>query len=366
MNTKHDYTGKTIYVGIDVHKKTYACASICEGEVIKRDSMPADPERLVKYLNNTFRGAEIKTAYEAGFSGFHLHRYLTSHGIESNVVHPGAIEVASRNRVKTDKRDALKIVKQFSDGRIKGIHIPSEAEEYQRSVTRLRTNILRLRTQVANKLKSLLFTQGLITKDDDKKVSRHWIDEKLTEIKSKVISNDFYYVANQYAEEWIQLTDRIKGINQQLALQAKADAGLQMIYESVPGIGLIHARELINELGDMKQFKNEKQLFSFTGLTPSECSSGEHTRHGHITRQGRAVFRKILVEAAWVAIKKDANLQEIYQRLSQHRGKKRAIVGIARRLIGRIRSCISKGSLYDVNHKNVVVQEPICATSSLF
>jgi transposase len=133
-----------------------------------------------------------------------------------------------------------------------------------------------------------------------------------------------------------------------LNVQAEEDKALQMLYQSAPGIGPIHARQLSNELGDMKQFKNEKQLFSYTGLTPSEHSSGEHTRQGHITRQGNSVLRKILIEAAWVAIKKDPGLDRIFKRLTCTRGKKRAIVGVARRLIGRIRVCVSTGSLYEI------------------
>lgn len=85
-----------------------------------------------------------------------------------------------------------------------------------------------------------------------------------------------------------------------------------------------------------------------TGLTPSEHSSGEHTRQGHITRQGNSVLRKILIEAAWVAIYKDPSLEAIFNQLASKRGKKRAIVGIARRLIGRIRSCVLTGTLYEI------------------
>ena len=98
----------------------------------------------------------------------------------------------------------------------------------------------------------------------------------------------------------------------------------------------------------MKQFRNEKQLFSFTGLTPSEYSSGEHTRQGNITRQGNSILRKILIEAAWVAITIDPSLMEVFNRLSSTRGKKRSIVGVARRLVGRIRSCVLTGTLYEI------------------
>ena len=93
----------------------------------------------------------------------------------------------------------------------------------------------------------------------------------------------------------------------------------------------------------MSQFSNERQLFSFTGLKPQEHSSGVSQRLGTISRQGRSVLRKILLEAACIAIKKDPSLAEVFDRLSIHRGKKRAIVAVARKLIGRIRACIRKG-----------------------
>lgn len=344
----YDYTGKTIYVGIDVHKKTYSCAAICDGRVIKKDSMPGRPEVIWNYLNNTFRGARIYSVYEAGFSGFHLHRYLVSQGINNEVINPGSIEIASRDRVKTDKRDALKMATQLSVGRLKGIYVPGQEREEKRSVTRLRSNVLKLRNQTGNQLKSLLFTQGLIDSGDDTRLTKKWLLAKMEEIRQKGYSEDFSFSVNQYAEQWIQLTARIKEIESRFTVQAKSEKGLQMIYESVPGIGPVHARQLINELGDMTQFSNEKKLFSFTGLTPGEYSSGEHIRHGNISRQGNPVLRKILVEAAWVAITRDPGLKNIFDRLSQHGGKKRAIVGIARRLVGRIRSCVLTGTLYEI------------------
>jgi transposase len=269
-----------------------------------------------------------------------LHRYLIAHGINNIVVHPGSIEVASRDRVKTDKRDAFKIANQLSVGRLRGIFVPSQAREEMRSVTRLRTNIAKLRHQVGQQLKSLLFTQGLIEGDDDTRLCQKWISEKLLEVENAGYSKDFCYSINQYAQQWLQLTHHMKEVEARLEIQANEEKGLQIIYESVPGIGSLHARQLANELGNMKQFHNEKQLFSHTGLTPCEYSSGEHTRQGNITRQGNSVLRKILIEAAWVAIKKDPSLEEIFIRLSNGRGKKRAIVGVARRLIGRIRSCV--------------------------
>lgn len=363
MINKKDYAGKVVYMGIDVHKKTYCCVSLCEGEILKRDTLPANSERLLAYMNKFFPGATMNSAYEAGFSGFHLHRYLTKNGINNIVVHPASIEISSRDRVKTDKRDAKKIAVQLSSGRLQGIFIPSEEREAKRSVSRLRTNFSRYRSRVGVQLKSLLFTQGLIDENDDTRICQKWITQKLSEIDQKKYPNAFCYTVQKYAEEWKELAEKIKQIESYLEKQVQSEKTLHAIYESVPGIGLIYARELANELGDMRQFSNEKKLFSYTGLTPSEYSSGEHVRQGRISRQGRSVLRKILIEASWIAIKKDPSLAEIYQRLSTHRGGKRAIVGIARRLVGRIRSCLLNGTFYEIQSmKNISIQE-ICATS---
>ena len=166
------------------------------------------------------------------------------------------------------------------------------------------------------------------------------------------------YCIKTSTEEWFSLVTQIKGIDAKLAEQAESDKALQNIYLSAPGIGIVHARVLANELEDMQHFHNEKQLFSFTGLTPTEHSSGEHKRQGHISRQGRSLLRKTLIQAAWKAIRKDASLEAIFTRIAQSAGKKRAIVGIARRLIGQIRSCFKSGCEYKI--REVTLTENTC------
>jgi transposase len=147
---------------------------------------------------------------------------------------------------------------------------------------------------------------------------------------------------------WRQMNVKIKEIDQELAVQAQNDGAIEAVYRSIPGIGVGSARILANELEDTLQFSNEKRLFSYTGLTPSEYSSGDNIRQGNITRHGKPILRKILVQAAWMAIRGDDSLEKIFQRLSAKVGKKRAIIGVARRLIGRARSCFRTGELYRI------------------
>jgi len=335
--SKCDYTEKTVYMGIDVHKKTLSCVAVCRGMKDKHARMPACPNALIAYIDNHFEGAYLKTAYEAGFSGFHLHCCLTDAGIDNIVVHPGAIAVVSRDRVKTDRRDATNIAKQLADGRLRPVFVPSEEAVAMREVSRLRRLTVGACTRVAQQFKALLFRHGLIAHTEDSTISRAWVKAKLAEAKaSKDIRRGLLYSMESLANEWIHLKDKAKQIQKDAkAMQSPEERALIDIYKSAPG------------MGDMQRFANNKQLYSYLGLTPTENSSGERRYLGHISRQGRSILRDIFIEAAWTAVRKDERLLEIYQDIAARRGKQRAIVGMARRLAGHLRACVRKGESYN-------------------
>lgn len=337
-----DYTGKTIFVGIDVHKKTYSVTAICEGVIVKRDTLKANPHLFIAYLKKQFGSGEIKTAYEAGFCGFHLHRALEMVGIKSIVVHAAGIET-SNTRVKTDKRDSLKIAAHLSEGRLRSVYIPTVEREDYRTVTRLRETFCKEKQRIGNQIKSLLHLHGLIPADSKKKVCASWI--KCLTICT--LTPGVKFALDKFVKMWLEYDAQIKEIDIEIKKQALKDNSIDEVYQSVSRIGQTSARVLANELGDLQQFENEGQLFSYLGFTPSEHSSGEHIRQGHITKQGKPVVRKILVQAAWVAIRYDKELQNIYERIAAKSGAKRAIVAVARRLIGRARACFRTGKLYE-------------------
>jgi transposase len=337
-----DYTGKTIFVGMDVHKKTYSVTAICDGIVVKRDTLKAHPHDLVSYLKKRFGSGKIKTAYEAGFCGFHLHRVLIGAGIENIVVHAAGIET-SNSRVKTDKRDSLKIAAHLSEGKLKSVYIPTVQREDYRTVTRLRNTFCQERSRIGNQIKSLLFLHGLIAADSKKRVSSAWI-KSLSQLE---ITPGVKFAIEMFAAMWLEFDAKIKDIDKEIKKQATSDKAIDMVYQSAPGIGPTSARILANELEDLQQFKNDREISSYLGFTPSEHSSGEHTRQGHITKQGKPLLRKILVQAAWTAIRHDKELQSVFDRISLRSGPKRAIVAIARRLAIRLRACFRENKLYE-------------------
>lgn len=337
-----DYTGKTIFVGMDVHKKTYSVTAICDGVIIKRDTLKAEPQGLIAYLKKRFGSGKIMTAYEAGFCGFHLHRNLKAAGIENIVVHAAGIET-SNSRVKTDKRDSLKIAAHLSEGKLRSVYIPTVEQEDHRTITRLRDTFCKERSRIGNQIKSLLFLHGLIPADNKQKVSFKWIKA----LSSFDMHSGVKFAVEMFVAMWLEFDAKIKEIDIEIKRQSVKDCAIDAIYQAASGIGPTSARVLANELGDLQQFRNERQLFSYIGFTPSEHSSGEHMRQGHITKQGKPIVRKILVQCAWVAIRHDKELQMIYERIAVKSGAKRAIVAVARRLIGRIRACFRTGEIYE-------------------
>ncbi len=338
-----DYRGKKVYVGIDVHKKTYAIYCLCEGQMVKKATIPAVPVGLVELVRKYFPGAEINSAYEAGFSGFALHRVLMSNGIRNIVVNPASIEVAARDKVKTDKRDCQKIAVQLEARRLKEIFVPSEEVEQERLLTRTREQLVSERVRLGQQFKSRLYQFGYIAFDDETVMSQRFMASFL----KMELAPRLKWALSTINRIWEFVNDEIKSLEKEMGVQAKADKN-EEVYRSVPGIGPIGSRTLSNELGDMSQFHNERTIFSHTGLTPSEFSSGPNRRQGHITRQGSARLRWILIEAAWRAIRDDKKLAEDFERISLRRGKKRAIVAVARKLIGRIRACFRKGQTYEL------------------
>jgi transposase len=360
--TMRDYTGSIVFLGMDVHKLTYAVTAICDGVVIKRDTLPANPLGLIAYCKRFFPNAKIKSAYEAGFCGFTLHRKLIENDIENIVVHPASIEVMANDRIKNDKRDSLKIAGQLSVNRLKGIHIPTNEQEGRRSISRQRDCFAKEKTRASNRIKGFLYYHGLYN-------SIPRMSKKLIKaLKVLELSTDLRFSLDHLISVWEIFNEKIESCSKRLEVQAASDE-LESLYRSVPGVGSTLARVLSNELGDMSQFVSEKDLFSYCGFTPVEYSSGESLRRGHMSRQGKSILRKGLTQAAWVAIRFDKSLEDVYERISQRAGGKRAIQGVARKLVGKIRACIRDKKKYEykkIQSKELVLNEKSCCQDLVY
>ena len=136
---------------------------VCNKQIVKTATMQADPTALAARLPRWFPGATLYSVYEAGFSAFVLHRVLTTAGITNIIVNPASVAVAAHDKVKTDRRDSKKLAIDLADGRLRGLSVPTEAEELARLLPRTRAQIVKHRATIARQSKAKLHQCGLIT-----------------------------------------------------------------------------------------------------------------------------------------------------------------------------------------------------------
>ena len=165
------------------------------------------------------------------------------------------------------------------------------------------------------------------------------------------ISNSLRFSIRVLFNELEHLRQLRKEILQQLRTLAKSNRYKKNVelLQTTPGIGLFTAIRLVLEWGDVSRFKRKEEFASFLGLVPSDYSSGEKERQGHITKQGNSNVRSWLVECSWMAIKQDPVLLDKYRRVLKSCGsKKKAIVAVARKLAIRLRRILMVGEPYAI------------------
>jgi transposase len=346
MRNKVSYLDKEVFIGIDVHRGNYTVSAVISGTQVDKFSYKGTEDNFLLVLLTRYRAAkEIICCYEAGFSGYGLQRKLEVSGFKCMIVHPGFVAVNSQKR-KTDKRDAKSMSIQLYSGELRGIYIPRVEEEDIRRHCRLRSNLIKDRTRMRTRIRMLFNYYGILPLEVRTPLS-YLAAQRIYISNLSKFGEGFKEEIGCYLDLWQVLAVKIKAVDKTLKeLSAKSE--FDQYYLSVPGFGLLLSRLIASELGDMSRFSNIKKAYSYTGLTPSEHTTGEARRLGHISREGKPILRAKLIQAAWRAIDNDKSLAKFYNELKIRRGGKRAIVAVARKLLGIARYCAMNKKLYKV------------------
>lgn len=345
------------WVGADVHaaKVVAAIADSESGELVVR-RMGGATEQVADFCASL--PAPVRVAYEAGPTGFGLARALRERGIACVVAAPGKIERPAQDRVKTDRRDAERLVRLLMIGGLHAVRVPSPAEEAMRDLVRAREDVrgdlMRARHRVAK----------LLLRHDLRFEGRNWT-ERHREWLARI----------ELPEPVAQavLADGVGAIEALLVRRDDLEAQMAALVPDSPweqqvarlrclrGIDTLSALGLCAEVGDFERFERPARLMSYLGLVPSESSSGEKRRQGSITKSGSRHARRLLVEAAWhyrraprkgrelrrrqegqsqavcaISWKAQQRLHRSWVRLDAERGKRRTLcaVAVARELAG--------------------------------
>lgn len=334
------FQGQSIYVGIDVHAKDFKVSVMTQSLLYKTFSSPPSGEKVYKFLTENFPGASYHSAYEAGFSGFDLHRKLIKLGVNSIVVNPADIPTTDKERYqKEDKRDSRKIAHTLRAGQLKGIYVPSEKTHHDRSLIRAREALVKDLTRTKNRIKSLLYFHGLQYPAGFEQPGSHWSKRFFTALENLKMEHEsgksglriYLDTAKQQRAMLLKINREIRELSMTTAY--KEDVELLI---SIPGIGTLTAMIMLTELETINRFKDFPSLCSYVGLIPSTRSSGDSPIDTGITPRKNPRLRSIIIEGAWVAIRHDPALLLAYESLTKRMNGNKAIVRIARKLLSRI------------------------------
>jgi transposase len=287
------------FVALDVHKNAITAAILpAEGgkpELVQLANEEKAIRRFVKQLGDP-RGLAV--CYEAGPCGYDLYRLLASMGVACDIAAPSLTPVRPGDRVKTDRRDARKLVRLYRAGELTFVSPPTPEQEGLRDLVRCRDDLRRARTAARHRVGKQLLRYGRVYREGKKS----WTLQHRAWVRRQRLDDPLAQAALEHMLCHLDAIDaQIAAVDRQLEEIARAEPWCDPVrwLTCFRGIGTLTALGLLAEIGDFRRFASARELMSFLGLTVSEYSSGERRSRGSLTKTGNRHARRLLVEAAW-------------------------------------------------------------------
>jgi transposase len=346
---KLSFSGNHFYIGIDVHKKSWTVTIRCEKTVVSTFSMNPSPEELRKHLEKNYPGGKYFSVYEAGYCRFWIHRQFCSLGIENIVINPADVPTTDKERRhKTDLWDSRKLSRELCNNSLKAIYVPDEFHESLRSLCRLRERTVSHQTRLKNRIKAYLSLQGVTLPRNSE--CQHWSRRFMNMLKELEFTHEPGANTFEFSIAELEATrKRVLEITRQLRHYSQKSPNFIIEYLlSVTGVGFTTAITFYTEIMDITRFSNCDRLNTFIGFAPSTHSSGERDKSTGITKRKNRFLRYLLIEAAWIAIRKDPALLMHYTELVKRMPAQQAIIRIAKKLVRRMRYVWINQQTYEI------------------
>jgi len=318
----------TIYIGVDFHarQQTICYLKTETGELVTCELKHQD-KQVVRAFYAQFRGQVIVGLEASGYSPW-FERMLEELGGEVWLGHATEIRRRARWRQKNDRRDAELILELMLHNEFPRLHRPAVQSREVLRMLRYRQKLIKMRTMSKNSLQAIALQAGRA------KRSRLFSKDGQQQLSAAEMSP----VMDWQREHWLQL---MEPLNQQLLetmvwfkAQSKDDVCIKRL-RTHPGIGLLTSLCIVHTLQPVSRFRNTRKVAAYAGFDPVERSSAERKCFLGISKAGSRLLRYLLVEAAQTAVRKDEDLKRFYQRLAERRGRPKAKVAAARKLLIR-------------------------------
>ena len=320
----------TLWVGLDAHKKSINVAAFRGREVVLEVVVANEARavrRLAKRLVKLASGAEVRCCYEAGPCGFILKRQLEEAApLICEVIAPSLIPVKPGERIKTDRRDALKLAQLLQAGLLTEVQLPTEEEESARDLVRCREDIKEEQTRARHQLGKWLLRRGF-RYAAGKKAWTQAHSQWLRSLEFEHATDKLTYRA--YTERLDSLGRHLADVDFEILKLSQGNRYAPVVgrLRCFYGIDTTTAMTIATELhGNIARFPSARQLMAYIGVVPSEHSSSDKTRRGAITKTGNAHLRRVLIEAAWHFRHRPAVGKKLAER---RQGQPAAVIGIA-------------------------------------
>ncbi|MGC8896568.1 MAG: IS110 family transposase, partial [Candidatus Bathyarchaeia archaeon] len=252
---------------------------------------------------------------------------VEANGVKAVLANPLKMRAIASAKIKNDRLDAKVLAYLLRGGLVAECYVPPRDVRELRALVRHRVQLVKSATMVKNRVHSLLDRYGLRHGFSDVfgKAGLEW----LRRVELKPLDS---LLLDSFIEQIECLEKLIGNVDAEIGRRASLDEDVRLLL-SLTGVGVYSALLIKSEIGDIKRFPSYKKLISWAGLAPSLYQSGSVERHGHITKQGSAVLRWVMVECARVAVRYDARLGEFYERVKRRRGEGKALVAVAAKML---------------------------------
>jgi len=293
----------TRYVGLDVHAETIA-AAIGEGagKVRSLGQFPNRPESVRKFIEQLGGTQGLKVCYEAGPTGYALYWQLTKMGVDCEVIAPSLIPRKPGEKIKTDRRDAEKLAECYQSGTLTPVWVPDAAHEALRDLVRGRAAAKADESRAKHRLVKYLLRNGLRHPYSCRAWTHpwwRWVQSLVFEFEPQTVT------LGDYIAQVIHQRDRLArldlAIDRAIESAAPEKKAVVEALQALRGVAKLTAVTIVTEVGTFQRFRRPTELMGYTGLVPSEYSSGSRQAKGRVTRTGNAHLRRVLGEAAWHA-----------------------------------------------------------------
>jgi transposase len=287
------------WVALDVHKLSIVAATLPAtggtAEVVAIENTERAIRRLIGRLGGP---AGLAVCYEAGPCGYDLLRLLGGMGVACDLVTPSLVPVKAGDRVKTDRRDAKKLVGLYRAGELSFVEPPTPEQEGLRDLTRCRDDLVCARRAARHRIAKQLLRYGRVYREGKKS----WTLRHCAWVARQRLEDPLAQRALEHMRAHLDGLDaQLGAIDAELEQIARRDRWVDAVrwLTAFRGISTRTALGLLAEIGDFRRFASARELMSYLGLTPSEYSSGAQRHRGHITKTGNRHARRLLIEAAW-------------------------------------------------------------------